>query len=124
MKPENLEKEVAEILNSYATEVRKEVETSCQEVATECAQQLRENSPTRTGKYAKGWEAKEVSGGQVRQSTWVVWNRKHYRLTHLLERGHALRNGGRTEAQEHIKPVEEWAQDELPKVLNTKLGGN
>jgi hypothetical protein len=49
----------------------------------------------------------------------VVYNRTMPGLTHLLENGHVIRNKkgdyGRTSGKKHIKPVEEWAVDELPR---------
>lgn len=114
--------QMEDILEDYSTEVRKTVDDCCLDVAKQSGQRLRETSPKKSGKYAKGWAIKEQKTSGFGQSTWVVYN-KRYQLTHLLEKGHAKRNGGRVRAIPHIKPVEEWAQNELPKELKDKLGG-
>jgi len=116
--------QLKDILDTYATDVHEKVDNCCMNVAKEGAHKLQQTSPKRSGKYAKSWAVKEVAGGGgVTQSTWVIHNKKYYRLTHLLEKGHAKRGGGRVKAYPHIKPVEEWAQNELPKELIDKLGG-
>lgn len=89
------------ILNGYVKEVRDGLTKSKKEVANDAAEKLRSSSPKKTGKYAADWGVKQVGSKQV------VYNKKHYQLTHLLENSHALRNGGRSKAQVHIKPVEE-----------------
>ena len=50
-------------------------------------------------------------------------NKTDYQLTHLLEFGHATRDGERTEAQPHIRPVEEKYSKEFEKRLRKKVGG-
>ncbi|MNW18141.1 hypothetical protein D3C71_2175820 [compost metagenome] len=45
----------------------------------------------------------------------MIYNEKHYRLTHLLEKGHVKRGGGRVAARVHIEPVEERIVAEFEK---------
>lgn len=52
----------------------------------------------------------------------MTYNAKHYRLTHLLEFGHAKQNGGRTRAFPHIAEVNDWAQEEVEKRMEGKIG--
>ena len=51
----------------------------------------------------------------------TVWNEKHYQLTHLLEKGHALRDGGRSAAFPHIAPVEQKCEDELIRNIKKNI---
>lgn len=121
-RPEEVDKVIQGLLNSYATEVRSKIATTSMEVARECAQRLRQTSPKRTGKYKKGWAVKEMRTNDVGLSTWVVHNKTRYRLTHLLEYGHKARGGTRIVGKRpHIKKVEEWAQEEFPKQLEQDL---
>lgn len=72
--------------------------------------------------YCKGWRLKKDKTGKNRYIV-KVWNKTDYQLTHLLEFGHATRNGGRTRPQAHIRPTEEKYKKEFEKELKRKIGG-
>lgn len=80
---------------------------------------LKATSPKRYGKYSKSWKAKEFESTFEIQS--VIHNEKHYRLTHLLEKGHQNRDGSRTKAQPHIAQVEEDVIAELESDIISEL---
>ncbi len=105
---------VMEELSSYSDEIAEQVDTAVTEVSKLVAEKLKETSPKNQGDYAKSW-CVTVTNSKHGNKCVVVHNKKHYRLTHILEKGHANRGGkGRTQAQPHIAPVEDWAADELP----------
>lgn len=87
-------------LRLYANQTDETVREVAKEVAKEGVKMLKATSRKRSGEYAKSWTVSRVKGAHV------VHNKKHYRLTHLLEDGHAKVNGGRTKKFVHIKPVE------------------
>ncbi len=69
-------------------------------------EQIRSDAPKDTGRYAKSWAVKTTKETATSKNV-VVHSAKQYRLTHLLEFGHAKRGGGRTKAQPHIAPAEQ-----------------
>lgn len=114
------------ILDEYDREVRDVADEVMNEVSKEAANKLKATSPKRPGhgEYARSWTVK-VEHGAHGINTYTVHNKKHYRLTHLLEKGHVIRNGvgtyGRAPAHVHIKPVEEWANDEVVAEIERRL---
>lgn len=91
-------------LRNYAADVQDEIEVASKEEAQKLVQELKADSPKKTGSYKKGWKLKK-SG----KNKYIVYNKTDYQLTHLLEHGHAKRDGGRVEAKVHIRPAEERA---------------
>lgn len=95
------------------------------QVAKEAAAKLRKTSPRRSvngGKYAKGWASKKEKG-RLQVVATVYGKPGTYQLAHLLEHGHALRGGGRTNSIVHIAPVEEWATNEAYDRIMDKVEG-
>lgn len=107
-----IEKAMKEQLDMANEAVNKSVD----KVAKETVNELGSTSPRKSGHYAEGWATKEGKTA-TRSKSAVVWNEKHYRLTHLLEHGHAKVNGGRVPARPHIGAAEQKAikafEDEL-----------
>lgn len=115
----DLAKQIAKELELWTAEIEDKVEKASDEITKSAVQKLKATSPKRpsSGRYAKSWTRKKESDG------WVVHVRApHYRLTHLLEKGHVTRNGGRAKAFPHIKPVEEEAVKEMEDRIRG-LGG-
>ena len=113
----SLANEITKALRQYTNEVQEEVNEAAEEVASEAADKLKQSSPKRTGRYARGWTKTKIG------DKWVVHNKKHYRLTHLLEKGHAKVNGGRVGAKVHIAPVEQRAINEFIERVEKAVGG-
>lgn len=97
--------DIATILDDYSNDIYKEIEQASIDVAKEGASKLKQTSPKRTGKYRRGWRVKSVSNLDYFSST--IYNATNWQLTHLLEKGHATKNGGRVSPKVHIRPVEE-----------------
>ena len=116
--------QMQKIFEEYTVEVKRATNNSVDVVAKQAVQKLRSSSPKKTGSYARGWTIKRERG-VAGINTVIVHNKTDYQLTHLLENGHIVRNKkgvfGRAPAHKHIKPVEEWANDELPKEIEREL---
>lgn len=109
--------EIAKILTEYTDEIEVGLSLAKDTVSQKTARYLRDTSPKGvTGDYAKGWTVSDIRGKKV------VHNKKKYQLTHLLEFGHAKRNGGRVAAKPHIRPAEEQAINEFNEAVRKVLG--
>lgn len=106
---DNLGQAIEEALKDYADDVFNYIpritDTVAQKGATAIKNEAKAKFKDRGKGYAKGWGVeKGYVRGRLRYST-VIRN-KVYQLPHLLEYGHANRDGGRTQGRPHIKPVE------------------
>ena len=118
---EQMADEIAKMLTEYETAIVKNVDTSGKAVADKGAKQLRKTSPKRTGKYAKSWGVTREEGAFGENAKYIIHNKKHYRVAHLLEHGHVMANGKRTKAIPHIKPVEEQVIREYEKKVREAI---
>lgn len=110
----DLSGEIMKCLQEYTEEVVEALEKTEKELADEAVRTLKQTSPKKSGKYARSWT--QTKQGKKR----IVHNRR-YQLTHLLEKGHAKRNGGRVAARVHIAPVEQRISKEAVERLKGNL---
>lgn len=107
------ESEMHMALENYVQQVGDKADQIMEEAADEAVAELKSTSPKDKGAYARSWTVKRVKFGKT--TSFVVHNKKHYQLTHLLENGHAKRNGGRVAARPHIKDAE---QNGIRKIIS------
>lgn len=115
-----------EILEDYGKKARQVVEASATEASTLCMNQLKNTSPKRAGhgEYARSWSVKKQKG-KLGVVNYIVYNKQHYQLTHLLENGHVIRNKkgtyGRTRPIKHIAPAADTATQRFDLSLRTRI---
>lgn len=126
----NIANELQIILEEYEDKMVVLTEETMRAIAKECANRIKTEASVKkglhnTGEYASGWTVKK-KGGRGKISGFVVYNRTKPGLTHILEKGHVIRNKvgsyGRTMGIPHIAPAEKWAQVEIMRRLGYKLG--
>lgn len=111
---------VSKYLNECSAGVRVALEETVKEVAKESVKKVKANAPKRTGAYKKSWASK-VENTRLKAGAVVYAKAPHYRLTHLLENGHAKRGGGRVAPRVHIAPVNDWAHTEVVNRFTRKV---
>ena len=111
-----MEQDITDLGREIARLERQAVRTVSEDVKAE----IQSRAPVKTGKYKASWTVTKVE--ETAQSLVnTVHSAKHYRLTHLLENGHAKRGGGRTRSFPHIAPGEALAEKELLEIAERKL---
>lgn len=128
----NLGKQIKILLDQYTDEVQEALKYAIPQVANETKKKVQQNAKAqnleRTGQYVRGWAVQKTVG--VNFVAAVVHNKDRYRIAHLLEHGHVVKNGTgrigagkktRVNGIEHIAPAEQWANEELAKIWD-KLG--
>lgn len=118
IKIDDLEKAIKGICSEYVHDCTEIVQEVVPELSKEAVKELKKTSPKNTGKYAKSWRQK-ADKSRVGASA-VVFNDEYY-LTHLLENGHATRNGGNVSPKVHIAPVNDMIQDKLVEEVTRKI---
>lgn len=112
-----------DIIDEYGEEVNDIIREVVEDEADETVKDLRSN--TQWPKYSKSWTKRpEIVAGV--QTSFVVYNAKHYRLTHLLEKGHQSYNqyGGSykfVSARPHIAMSEQRAIERLERKIRERI---
>lgn len=121
----NLKKAISAISDEIATEADEALTESLEESALWAVQQLRTTAVTKRWRYyPHGWTySREGKKGK----TFKVYNKDHYQLTHLLEKGHRIvthdgrDTGKRAPAFPHIAPVNDQLPDKVDELFAKNL---
>lgn len=136
---DDLSSVVMKQLQEYKEDITDDVEETSDKITKEARDELKSISPKANkrvylrkfsstgqsdwqepGSYAKSWTTKNGKKAKDIYSK-IVYNKKYYRLTHLLEFGHANRDGSRTKPIAHIRPTENKYKEKFIKELETKI---
>lgn len=99
----------------YSNEITKELKSASDEVMKDLVKNTKKDANKRTGSFAKAISSKRTQeSSRSRVNTWYVKD-PEYRKAHLLEKGHAKRNGRRTKAYGFISKNEEIANQEYER---------
>lgn len=111
---------VMEGLEEYNKLATDTVKKAVKKAGTTVRKEISDSAPRKTGRYAASWRSKTTAESATSMQV-TVYSSSRYMLAHLLEHGHALRNGGRARAIPHIAPAEETGEKQLMEEIEREL---
>ena len=123
--------ELSNLLNDMAGEVTEEVKKVIKEGAKSMAGGVKKDSPVRQKGYSTSKKGKKLSRGTYQRGwkyklkaedshsvSYIVYNAGQQKsLTHLLEFGHRLPQGGTAKAQKHVLINRDKAEEQIIRNL-------
>jgi len=100
---DNLAGAIGQAVKEYTEDVSAAIDKEIDTTANKVLKDVRASAPG-TGNYAKGFT--KTNQSDFTGKRYAIWNKKRYRIVHLLEFGHAKRGGvGRVDARPHLRPA-------------------
>lgn len=129
VKPGDLANALNSAIVQYSDELIRDIPEAVKEAAQETAKELKSQAGSlfKGTKYNKSFKTKKQTGPNG-ITTYTVYSTE-YRLTHLLEHGHVIKNQtgrvyGMTQARPHWKPAEEAGIKLLEEKLSETAKGD
>lgn len=107
---DQLANEISKELQMYSQDILEEINATSDRVAKSTVKKLKSSSPKLHGGYAKSW--KYVTEESLGEKKRIIYNKQGWK-PHLLENGHVLAGGDRTESKPHIRPAEQEAIEQF-----------
>ena len=107
-------------LLEYADFATEDMKAAVKKAGNKAKSDVQAGAPVDRGKYKKSWAVKTTKENANALEV-TVHSKNRYQLAHLLEFGHAKRNGGRTRAFPHIAPAEAAAAELLEREVEAAL---
>ena len=120
VKIEDMAREIMKEMGAYADLSTAEMKKAVERAAKTVKEEASARAPKKTGKYSKSFATTKTKENSC-VLEYTVWSPKDYRRVHLLEYGHAKRNGGRTRAFPHMEPAERIGKEQLEKDITEIL---
>ena len=117
---DGLAEAVMEELDDYRELATETMKAAVDRAGKTVRSEIRSRAPVRTGKYAKSWTTKRTRESSTALEV-TVYSPSRYMLAHLLEHGHAKRNGGRVRGNPHIAPAEAIGEEQLEQEITRGL---
>lgn len=108
---------IAAQLSTFEVSVREGVKRAVDETMEEMIRDTRSTAQSRTGRYKRKISA--TVGENTLMTYSKVWHVKNpdYRLAHLLDKGHKLRNGQQYGGNQHVTNAEHRAVENFQRKL-------
>lgn len=131
---EDFDSTVKKVLLDWNRDLGIKINKKAESVSREAAKMLRKGGPykERTRKYTRDWSSKLNPNGyrytRGHYDVYTVYNKKNYRLTHLLENGHRIISHGHargrtTKAFVHIRPVADFCETKMINEVEEVIKG-
>lgn len=107
-------------LAEYADLADSEMKKAVKKTADNVKKEISANAPKLSGGYRKSWTVRKTRE-KSHTLEMTVHSRNRYQLAHLLEKGHAKRNGGRVSGKPHIAPAEAQGEKLLTRMIEEAI---
>ena len=121
LKIDDLADAIQEELEAYRDNAIEATNEAVKAAGETVVKEIAANAPG-SGNYAKSWVSKVTEETTFGLHV-TVHSPSRYRIAHLLEHGHAKRNGGRVQAFPHIAQAEAAGEKQLEEDIRKALEG-